>query len=311
MPLASRRAEIDRFLDGRADVCVATDVLGHGVNLPCETLLFAETSKFDGQERRELLPWELAQIAGRAGRFGLVERGHVGVLTGLPWAAPDPTLVDSALQPHVPLPDGHLGYRIVDTGRIRPRLSDLGVEEAWQLEAALAAWHRAALREWATEGWLAVESIAPILARLQAVERRLRERRRELGVEDVWTLVNAPVDEDSLELLGTLALAVAGDRAQKPVLDWLLDTRRLRDASLEDAEGAGRAASILRWFALQYAGVGGVTIERAAALEQAAAERVVARLRAEVSKPTVGRCRVCGTATAPWFSLCDRCFARR
>jgi hypothetical protein len=219
--------------------------------------------------------------------------------------------VDSALQPHVPLPDGHLGYRIVDTGRIRPRLSDLGVEEAWQLEPAIAAWHRAALREWATEGWLAVESIAPILARLQTVERRLRERRRELGVEDVWTLVNAPVDEDSLELLGTLALAVAGDRAQKPVLDWLLDTRRLRDASLEDAEGAGRAASILRWFALQYAGVGGVTIERAAALEQAAAERVVARLRAEVSKPTVGRCRVCGTATAPWFSLCDRCFARR
>jgi ATP-dependent RNA helicase SUPV3L1/SUV3 len=311
MPLGSRREEINRFLDGRADICVATDVLGHGVNLPCETLLFAETTKFDGQERRELLAWELAQIAGRAGRYGLVERGHVGVLTGVPWSAPDPALVESALQPHVPLPGGHLGYRVVDTGRIRPRLSDLGVEEARQLEPALAAWHRAALREWATEGWLAVESIAPLVARLQTVERRLRERRRELGVDDVWTLVNAPVDEDSLELLGTLSLALAGDRGQKPVLDWLLDTRRLRDASLEDAEGAGRTASILRWFALQFPGVGGVTIERAAALEQAAAQRVVTRLQAEVRKPTVGRCRVCGTATAPWFSLCDRCFARR
>jgi ATP-dependent RNA helicase SUPV3L1/SUV3 len=311
MPLGSRREEINRFLDGRADICVATDVLGHGVNLPCETLLFAETTKFDGQERRELLAWELAQIAGRAGRYGLVERGHVGVLTGVPWSAPDPALVESALQPHVPLPGGHLGYRVVDTGRIRPRLSDLGVEEARQLEPALAIWHRAALREWATEGWLAVESIAPLVARLQTVERRLRERRRELGVDDVWSLVNAPVDEDSLELLGALALALAGDRGQKPVLDWLLDTSRLRDASLEDAEGAGRTASILRWFALQFPGVGGVTIERAAALEQAAAQRVVARLQAEVRKPTVGRCRVCGTATAPWFSLCDRCFARR
>jgi ATP-dependent RNA helicase SUPV3L1/SUV3 len=311
MPLASRREEIDRFLDGRADVCVATDVLGHGVNLPCETLLFAETTKFDGQARRALLPWELAQIAGRAGRFGLVERGHVGVLTGVPWADPDPGIVESALQPHVRLPDGHFGYRVVDTGRIRPRLGDLGVDEAWQLEPALEAWHRAALREWATEGWLAVESIAPIVARLQTVQRRLYERRRELGVEDVWTLVNAPVDEDSLELLGTLALALASDRGQKPVLDWLLDTGRLRDASLEDAEGAGRTASILRWFALQYPGVGGVTIERAAALEQAAAERVVARLQAEVARPTVGRCRSCGTATAPWFPLCDRCFGRR
>ena len=46
---------------------------------------------------------------------------------------------------------------------------------------------------------------------------------------------------------------------------------RLRDASLEEAEEAGRVAAILRWFALQYPGVGGVTIERAAALEQAAA----------------------------------------
>src|SRR5215468_4563616 len=49
MPLASRREEIDRFLSGAADVCTSTDVLGHGVNLPCETLLFAETEKFDGE----------------------------------------------------------------------------------------------------------------------------------------------------------------------------------------------------------------------------------------------------------------------
>src|SRR3954453_3567652 len=70
MPLASRREEIDRFLSGEAEVCASTDVLGHGVNLPCETLLFAETDKFDGRERRDLEPWEIAQIAGRAGRFG-------------------------------------------------------------------------------------------------------------------------------------------------------------------------------------------------------------------------------------------------
>src|SRR5206468_3628887 len=157
MPLASRREEIERFLTGVADVCVATDVLGHGVNLPCETLLFAETAKFDGQVRRDLLPWELAQIAGRAGRFGLVERGHVGVLRGVGWASPDPSLVESALEPHVLLPDGHRGYRVVDTARIRPRLGDLGVSEAWQLAPALAAWHRTALHEWAGAGWLSVE----------------------------------------------------------------------------------------------------------------------------------------------------------
>src|SRR5262245_28191005 len=181
MPLASRREEIERFLTGKAEVCVATDVLGHGVNLPCETLLFVETSKFDGQERRELLPWELAQIAGRAGRFGLVERGHVGVLAGVPWSRPDPVLVESALEPHVELPGGHRGYRIVDEARIRPRLADLGVEDPRDLDAALAAWHRVATREWQHESWLAVESLAPLRLRLAAVQRRLVERRKRLS----------------------------------------------------------------------------------------------------------------------------------
>ncbi len=307
MPLASRREEIERFLSGAADVCVATDVLGHGVNLPCETLLFAETTKYDGESRRELFPWELAQIAGRAGRFGLVERGHVGVLAGLGWGSSDPRLVESALEPHVAVGDGHRGYRIVDEARIRPRLSDLGVDDPRDLDAALVAWHRVALREWAYESWLAVESLQPIRERLDAVQRRLRERGRRLPLDDTWKLVNAPVDEDNLELLSTLALAIAGDRIARPHLTFLLDTARLRDASLEDAEQAGREASVLRWFALQYPGVGGVTIERAAGLEAAAAVRVVARLRVEVESPTLGRCRSCGRSCAPWFPLCDRC----
>jgi ATP-dependent RNA helicase SUPV3L1/SUV3 len=307
MPLASRREEIDRFLTGGADVCVATDVLGHGVNLPCETLLFAETTKFDGEQRRDLLPWELAQIAGRAGRFGLVERGHVGVLVGIAWASADPELVEAALEPHVELPEGHRGYRIVDEARIGPRLGDLGVDDPRDLDAALGAWHHVATREWAHESWLAVESLQPIRGRLAVVARHLRERGRQLGLEDTWRLVNAPVDPDGAELLGVLALAVAGDRAQRPLLQFLLDTSRLRDASLEEAEEAGRVAAILRWFALQYPGVAGVTIERAAALEQAAAERVVKRLEVEVRDGKLGRCRSCGRSCPPWYPLCDRC----
>ena len=308
MPLASRREEIDRFLSGAADVCVATDVLGHGVNLPCETLLFAETTKFDGEQRRSLLPWELAQIAGRAGRFGLVERGHVGVLVGVvPWASADPELVESALEPHVELPEGAPWLQDRGRGPDRPRLGDLGIDDPRDLDAALAAWHRVATRQWAHESWLAVESLQPIRGRLAVVERHLRSRGRQLGLEGPGSSSSAPIDPDGAELLGVLALAVAGDRAQRPLLQFLLDTSRLRDASLEDAEEAGRVASILRWFALQHPGVGGVTIERAAALEQAAAERVVRRLSVEVRDGKIGRCRSCGRTCPPWYPLCDRC----
>jgi len=311
MPLGSRREEIDRFLERRADICVATDVLGHGVNLPCETLLFAETTKFDGESRRDLLPWEIAQIAGRAGRFGLVERGHVGVLVGLPWTNPEPGIVEEALTPHVPLPEGHLGYRIVDEARIGPRLSDLSVEDPRDLDAALAAWHRVATREWAHEGWLAVESLQPIRGRLTTIQQSLRSKGRALSLDDTWRLANAPIDPDGGEILGILALAVAGDKAQRSLIQYLLDPARLRDCSLEEAEAAGRMAGILRWFALQYSGVAGVTIERAAALEEAAVERVVTRLRVEVRDGKLGRCRQCGNTCPPWFPLCDRCSRSR
>jgi ATP-dependent RNA helicase SUPV3L1/SUV3 len=311
MPLASRREEIDRFLSGAAEVCASTDVLGHGVNLPCETLLFAETEKFDGRERRDLEPWEVAQIAGRAGRFGFHERGHVGVLTGVPWAHPSPGLVQAALTPHVELPGGHLGYRVVDTGRLRPQLSDLNIAAVDEIEPALHAWRNAAIRYWSDEGWLTVESISPLLSRLDAVRDALRHARRRLELPDVWKLMQAPIDEDGHELLGTLACALAGNVAQQVELRWILDPERLRRASLLEAEQAAREASILRWFALQYPGVGGVTIEKAAALEEAAAARVVHELRAEIDAPTIGRCRACGSRTAPWATLCDRCFMAR
>jgi ATP-dependent RNA helicase SUPV3L1/SUV3 len=311
MPLASRREEIERFITGAAEVCAATDVLGHGVNLPCETLLFAETEKFDGRERRDLEPWELAQIAGRAGRFGFHERGNVGVVTGLPWADPDPELVRAALTPHVQLPGGHLGYRVVDTGRLRPQLSDLNVSRVDELEPALHAWRQAALRYWSVDGWLTVESIQPLLGRLDAIREALHHSRRRLELADVWKLMQAPIDEDGLQLLGTLASALAGDRPQHTVIGWLLDPARLNAAGLEEAEQAAREASILRWFALQYPGVAGVTIERAAALEEAASARVVEELRAEIEDPTIGRCRACGARTAPWATLCDRCFMAR
>ena len=64
-----------------------------------------------------------------------------------------PELVRDALTPHVELPGGHRGYRVVDSGRLRPQLSDLNVAQVDELEPALHAWRHAALRYWsATAG---------------------------------------------------------------------------------------------------------------------------------------------------------------
>ena len=77
-----RREEARRFREGESDILIATDAIAMGLNLPIKTLLFAKDNKFDGLRRRELLPTEVAQIAGRAGRYGLEEVGYIGALDG-------------------------------------------------------------------------------------------------------------------------------------------------------------------------------------------------------------------------------------
>ncbi|CAO3356123.1 helicase-related protein [Azospirillum melinis] len=77
---AVRRREAARFLAGEADVVVATDAIGMGLNLPCRRVLFTALEKFDGSSVRPLSATEVKQIAGRAGRFGQFEEGHFGVI---------------------------------------------------------------------------------------------------------------------------------------------------------------------------------------------------------------------------------------
>ncbi len=76
-----RREEARRFREGETEVLVATDAISMGLNLPIKTILFSKDSKFDGERRRQLQPTEVVQIAGRAGRYGMEEKGYVGALT--------------------------------------------------------------------------------------------------------------------------------------------------------------------------------------------------------------------------------------
>lgn len=75
-----RRTESERFNSGQADILVATDAIGMGLNLPIRRVIFSHIHKFDGVASRLLNMTEVRQIAGRAGRFGIYETGYVNVL---------------------------------------------------------------------------------------------------------------------------------------------------------------------------------------------------------------------------------------
>lgn len=76
-----RREEARRFRSGETQILVATDAIAMGLNMPIKTILFSKAEKFDGVNDRNLLPSEVHQISGRAGRYGLHEKGYVGALS--------------------------------------------------------------------------------------------------------------------------------------------------------------------------------------------------------------------------------------
>lgn len=72
-----RRTEARRFCSGEAQILVATDAIGMGLNLPIRRVVFSASHKFDGNANRDLNATEVRQIAGRAGRFGIYPTGYV------------------------------------------------------------------------------------------------------------------------------------------------------------------------------------------------------------------------------------------
>ncbi|MGQ0483798.1 MAG: helicase-related protein [Hyphomicrobiales bacterium] len=65
----TRNAQIALYQSGDVDYIVATDAIGMGLNMDVDHVAFAATRKFDGFQFRNLSPGELAQVAGRAGRY--------------------------------------------------------------------------------------------------------------------------------------------------------------------------------------------------------------------------------------------------
>ena len=77
-----RREQARRFREGEADLMVATDAVGMGLNLPAHTLCFYTDEKYDGIQNRQLRVQEVKQIGGRAGRFGHHDSGTITALDG-------------------------------------------------------------------------------------------------------------------------------------------------------------------------------------------------------------------------------------
>ena len=71
------------FSKGYIKILLATETFAMGLNMPAKSSIFTGIQKFDGDNFRWLLPHEYIQMAGRAGRRGIDEKGIVLLLPNL------------------------------------------------------------------------------------------------------------------------------------------------------------------------------------------------------------------------------------
>ncbi len=75
-----KEAVEEAFAAGLLKVVFATETLSLGINMPARTVVIEKLSKFTGEHHEFLTPGEYTQLAGRAGRRGIDDRGYVVVL---------------------------------------------------------------------------------------------------------------------------------------------------------------------------------------------------------------------------------------
>ncbi|BEJ14973.1 hypothetical protein CspHIS471_0407400 [Cutaneotrichosporon sp. HIS471] len=78
LPPETRAEQAREFNEdsGRAEIMVASDAVGMGLNLKIGRIVFESLTKFDGKREVPLSLSQVKQIAGRAGRFGLQHKGE-------------------------------------------------------------------------------------------------------------------------------------------------------------------------------------------------------------------------------------------
>ncbi len=173
LPYATRRKQMEGFLNGDMEYVVSTDAIGMGLNLPIRRIIFMETEKFDGVERRPLKPEEIKQIAGRAGRLGMYSRGYVG-------ATKDLSFIKAGLEATVPpIEKAVVGF------------SDLVLQVDFDLLEVLTQWNKLPT----VEPYVKLD-----ISRYITIISKMRELGITFSKEDELRAANIPFDETAEHL---------------------------------------------------------------------------------------------------------------
>jgi ATP-dependent RNA helicase SUPV3L1/SUV3 len=324
LPLPVRKRQIDRYLAGQYDIMVTTDVIGHGINLPIDNVIFAQSEKFDGIEHRALRTWEIAQIAGRAGRFGLSREGKVYHLTGRAWFTRDAALLQEGTLAGAGQVPTDLQIR---EAVITPQLRDLNIVEPAEILPALEAWQLKA-RALLKDRSIAPSNLADKIAILQAIaeprDLPLAPSRRAaawpVSLHEVWQLISGPYNPEGRTLQQVFTWLADRERATSDLLDrHLRELMRPLQARVHASgnqngdqvailEASVQGVGELKMATIMFGQLGSLYRAELFEAEDRLNEAITNTLHELIKAGSYGVCKRCGAPTTPWFVYCEDCF---
>ena len=275
LPPASRREEVRRFSSGENTVVVSTDAIGMGISLPIKRIIFRELTKFDGEDDRTLTDGEIRQIAGRAGRYGIYNKGEVLSMA-------DPDTVKKALQ--------RTGRQLRDVTIPFPREA---IDTGFPFNRLFDEWQRLPLipgfaREDMSEAAFLLNELGGKIAR--SLDRQL-----------LYELITCPVDVKNEQLVlywleSVIAISV----------DAIPEVPMFDTDTLEGCELQYKALDV-RHQLLRRIGIEDPRMDEKLEL----CEKINELLLTD-KKNFRKRCRLCGRSLpATWpYGICDSCFHR-
>ncbi len=292
LPPEVRRKQADRFASSETEICVATDAVGMGLNLPADYVCFYEIEKFDGREIRMLTPAEIQQIGGRAGRYGLSTVGEVGTTSKRDLKMIRTLFVQAAQE--------------LTHARVAPTVQDLEIIPG-TLASKLTQW---AQLQSIPESLRGVIQTADMSERIELASMLTDREVKLLGLEAALKLVNAPTRQNTREYWYNAARAILTDK--EIALPPVAPKEITNSIELESIEYCVACADIYLWLS-----------QRREFAPYATYEPDVREMRADWSMridrallrkiSTVKRCARCGKLLSikHRFTICDDCFYGR
>lgn len=285
-----RREEARRFREGETDILVATDAISMGLNLPIKTLLFSKADKFDGQNQRNLTATEVRQIAGRAGRYGLSEKGYVGALT------PDVLRTISSLFTKNIEP-------IALPFNVMANFDHIMLVSNILEERSLSAIIDFFVRNMKFEGPFRAANLESMQEASAIVDRY------DLDMRTKYTLATAPLSTSSPLVMAAFERYVRALEQKKPIAyipPQRLGNYALSMDELQDAEDRIKEISLYLWLSYRM-GEFFVDAEKARTFRGELNRFIENSLQQSHFVP---RCKTCGKPLAPnaEFAICQSCF---